>query len=64
MIGGVIGSVSLSRVLESLLYGIDPTDPYTLVLASTGLLGTVLIAAVIPATRSVRIRPATALRME
>jgi predicted permease len=64
MVGGIIASVSLSRVLESLLYGIHPTDPSTLVLASTGLLGTVLIAAVVPATRAVRISPATALRME
>jgi predicted permease len=64
MVGGVIASASLSRVLDSLLYGIDPMDPSTLVLASTGLLGTVLIAAVVPATRAVRIRPATALRME
>jgi hypothetical protein len=64
IVGGIIASVSLSRVLEGLLYGIHPTDPSTLVLASTGLLGTVLIAAVVPATRAVRISPATALRME
>jgi putative ABC transport system permease protein len=64
MVGGIIASVSLSRVLESLLYGIHSTDPSTLVLASAGLLGTVLIAAVVPATRAVRIKPATALRME
>ena len=54
----------LTSTTQSLLYGTHPTDPLTLVSASIGLLATVLIAAVLPATRAVRIRPATALRME
>lgn len=63
-IGGVIASVWLSSALESLLYGIRPADPTTLLLAATSLLGIVIGAAVLPAIRTGRIEPAAALRIE
>ena len=63
MIGGIIASVSLPRAREPVVR-VPPDGFSTWVLASTGLLGTVLIAAVAPATRAVRISPAIALRME
>jgi putative ABC transport system permease protein len=63
-IGGVIASVWLSSALQSLLYGIGAADPTTLLLAAAGLLGIVIGAATLPAIRTVRIAPATALRIE
>jgi hypothetical protein len=63
-IGGVIASVWLSSALESLLYGIRPADPNTLLLAAASLLGIVVGTAMLPAIRTGRIAPATALRIE
>jgi hypothetical protein len=63
-LGGVIASVWLSSALESLLYGIRAADPATLLLAAASLLGIVVGAAILPAMRTGRIAPATALRIE
>jgi ABC-type antimicrobial peptide transport system permease subunit len=63
-IGGVIASVWLSSALESLLYGIRAADPTALLLAEASLLGIVVGAAILPAIRTGRIAPATALRIE
>jgi putative ABC transport system permease protein len=61
---GVIASVWLSRALESLLFGIQPADPMTLLLTAAGLLGVAVGAAMLPAIRAGRVTPATALRIE
>ncbi len=61
---GVIASVWLSGALESLLYGLQPADPTTLLLTATGLIAVVVGAAMLPAIRAGRIVPATALRLE
>jgi hypothetical protein len=63
-VGGVIASVWLSGALESLLYGIRPADPATLLLAAVVLLDIVFGAAMLPAMRTGRIAPASALRAE
>jgi len=60
LIGG-LGSFGLVRLMQSLLYGVQPTDP--LVMASVALiLGVTGIAAcVLPARRATRIDPVEAL---
>ena len=63
-IGGVISSVWLSGALEKLLYDVRAADPTTLLLSATILVGIVVAAAVVPAIRTGRIAPATALRIE
>lgn len=63
-VGGVTASMWLSGALESLLYGIRPADPATLFLAAVVLLGIVFGAAILPAIRTGRIAPASALRAE
>lgn len=63
-VGGVIASVWLSTAVESLLYGLRPADPTTLIEAAAILLGIVVSAALLPALRTSRIAPATALRIE
>jgi predicted permease len=60
VVGGA-GSVLLSRLIRSLLYGIQPTDPgvmgaVALLLAMTGML-----ACLLPARRATRIDPVVAL---
>jgi putative ABC transport system permease protein len=61
---GVAVALGLSRLLESLLFQVSPTDPLSLLSACTILLGVVLIAAYLPARRATRIDPSRALRAD
>jgi ABC-type antimicrobial peptide transport system permease subunit len=61
---GVLGALALTRVLASLLYGVAPHDPTTL-LACAGLLTlAAAIASWAPARRASRVDPLVALRTE
>jgi putative ABC transport system permease protein len=59
---GAACALLASRAVGSLLYGLEPTDPATLAIAIASLLGTSLIAALLPARRAAGIDPLTALR--
>jgi ABC-type antimicrobial peptide transport system permease subunit len=61
---GIAGALSLGQASRSLLFGVAPEDPLTLVLG-LGLLGMVgLLVCVGPALRVTRIDPSMALRSE
>jgi putative ABC transport system permease protein len=61
---GLIGGVALSRVMESLLFGIGATDASTFVLVSLLLSAIALLACFIPARRATKVDPMIALRYE
>jgi len=61
---GLPVALLLVRVTESLIYGIEPRDPVTLVVATCGLLGVAMTAAWLPARRAAKIDPMEALRYE
>jgi macrolide transport system ATP-binding/permease protein len=61
---GVIAASALSRLVESLLFGVKPIDPPTIVIAIGTLLVAAGTAAYIPARRASRIEPIVALRHE
>jgi predicted permease len=64
IIVGVLGALALTRLLASLLYGVAPTDPVTLVVVSIVLVAASLLACYVPARRAMRIEPMEALRYE
>ncbi len=59
---GVVASFGLTRFIESMLFGVTPTDPLTFV-TIVALLGLVaLLACLIPAQRAMRVDPIVVLR--
>lgn len=63
LLGGA-AALALTRLLESVLYGIQPSDPLTFAAAAVGLAAAALIGAVLPAVQATRIAPAEALRAD
>jgi putative ABC transport system permease protein len=61
---GLAGSLALTRIVASLLFGITETDPLTFGVVVLMLIATALLACYIPARRAARIDPMTALRSE
>ena len=61
---GIVGAVSLSRVLASQLYGIGAMDVGTYAGVSVVLLAVALAATYIPARRAMAVDPLVALRYE
>jgi predicted permease len=61
---GLVTAVAAGRVLQGLLYEIQPHDPLTFVGVSATLLAIVLLACAIPARRASGVPPAEALRSE
>jgi putative ABC transport system permease protein len=61
---GLLGAFAATRFLSSLLYGVGPNDPLTLVSVSLGLTAVALAACYIPARRAMRVDPILALRYE
>jgi predicted permease len=61
---GVPGALWASRGVQSFLYGLSATDPWTYAVLALALAGTALTAAWIPARRAAQVDPAIALRYE
>jgi len=61
---GLAGSVALTRVMESFLFDVSPTDAMTFVGVSLLLAAVSLLAAYLPARKATRLDPTIALRCE
>jgi ABC-type antimicrobial peptide transport system permease subunit len=61
---GLPTALALARVLRSVLYGVTPYDPMTVVASIVLILAIAALAAWIPARRAARIDPMEALRYE
>lgn len=61
---GIIGALALGRLLRSLLFGVVPNDPSTMIGAVAVLIGFAAVACLAPAIRAGRIDPVSALRAD
>ena len=61
---GLGGALAMGRVVRSLLYGVEPTDPLTFISVALLLCGVALLACYLPARRASRVDPIVALRYE
>lgn len=59
---GLAGAVASSRWISSQLFGVQPTDPLTLVAGCALLTIVAMLACIIPARRAMRVDPSLALR--
>ena len=64
IVAGIVAALVLTRFLQSLLFGLKPTDPFTLITVSLILFVVSCIACFIPAFRASRYNPALVLRYE
>ena len=61
---GVVGTLSVTRVLSSVLFGVSPNDPVTLLIVSTIMLLIAVLASYVPAQRAMSVDPVEALRAD
>jgi putative ABC transport system permease protein len=61
---GLAGAVGVTRVLQTFLFGVTPTDPIAFTIVTLLLMAVGLMAAWVPARRATRIDPCAALRAE
>ena len=61
---GLVLALPVNAATRSLLYGVDPREPWVMVLIATVIAGAGVVAAAVPAHRALRTDPVTALRSE
>ena len=61
---GALAALGLGRFLAALVFGVGTTDPATYASVAGLLIGTALVASLVPALRAARVDPATVLRTE
>jgi predicted permease len=64
LVAGGLGAAGAGRVLGSLLWGVSPSDPVTIMALLAGIGGLALVASFVPAARMGRLDPASILRQE
>jgi putative ABC transport system permease protein len=63
-IAGLLAAAALTRLVSSMLFNVNPTDPLTYVTIAALLIGIALLASGVPALRATKVDPMIALRYE
>jgi putative ABC transport system permease protein len=61
---GILASLALTRLIQTLLFAVSPTDPPTFAVTGLMLMAVALLACWLPARRAARVDPMVALRNE
>jgi ABC-type antimicrobial peptide transport system permease subunit len=61
---GILAAIAITRILSSVLYGVSPTDPTTLIVVSVVMLLIAVLASYVPAQRAMSVNPVEALRAD
>ena len=61
---GLVGAYGVTRLIQTQLFGVQPTDLLTMAAAALGIAAVAALAGYIPARRATGIDPMTALRWE
>jgi len=64
LVFGVAGAIAITRLVSTLLFGLTPTDPLTILMAVSLMVGVAAFAAYLPARKASRVDPMIALRYE
>ena len=64
LVVGLAVSLGVTRLLQGLLFGVEPTDPLSLAAGAFFLVAAATLAAYLPAHRAARVDPVAALRTE
>jgi len=62
VVAGMAGALVVTRAISTLLFGVGPRDPGTLIALSAALTAVALLACYVPARRATRVDPVSALR--
>jgi putative ABC transport system permease protein len=64
LLAGIAAAFGLTRLMTSILYDVEPTDPATFAVTALAVCATALAACLFPALRAARVDPTVALRYE
>lgn len=63
-VAGVLAALAATRVMGSMLFGVRPGDPVTVVAAGAGICAIAVLSALLPARRALLVDPVRCLRAE
>jgi putative ABC transport system permease protein len=61
---GLVGAIGLARLVRTLLFNVQPSDPTSYLITAGVLLSVAALACYIPARRAMRVDPIIAMRLE
>lgn len=61
---GIPAALAAMRFVQSMLYGLKPTDPLTTAASALAMMFVALLAGYLPARRATKVDPTVALRYE